>query len=136
MAKWIWRSAIVAAAILAVLISITACVLGGLAYSNLNQFNEPRLLFASGIIQPSPYVVHLAQAAAPMQVEIFEKHLGAIYRILSLTNQPHTVKLIGATWDGTNSNAVFGGSVGDGIVYEFISSSRVVVYNALNVVFN
>lgn len=125
-----------AAAVLAVLISIVACVLGGLAFSKLSHFNEPAILYASGTIQATPYVIHLGQAAAPMQMEIFERDVGSLYRIVSLTNQPHKVRLQGATWDGVNNMATFGGSVGDGLLYEVISASRVVVHSAINVVFS
>jgi hypothetical protein len=138
--QWVWRGAVIAAAILAVIISIVAVVLGGLAFSKVESFNSEHLIHSSGALPDSPYPLYLNQAALPLNMELpldLSNRVGNIYRVWSLTAQPHrlTIAASGATWDGTNRIATFGGAIGDGIVFEVTAPNRIVVWTVNNVVF-
>lgn len=131
---WIWHGATLAAAILAVLISIVGAALGGLAYTEVVKFSGETLIYSSGTLPSSPYPIYLNQAAFALAMVMptdLSGLVGNVYRVWSLTAQPHTV-----TIPSTNQIATLGGAIGDGFVFEVISANRIVVWNAINVVFN
>lgn len=138
---WIWHGATLAAAILAVLISVAAIVLGALAYNNVSRFTGEVLIHSSGTLPDSPFPIYLNQAAAPLAMLLpidLGNRVGNVYRVWSRTAQSHTVTLAagGPTWDGTNRVATFGGAIGDGLVFEVIDTTRVVVWTSINVAFS
>jgi len=138
--QWVWRGAVIAAAILAVLISIVGATLGGLAYTNVGRFTGEHLIHSSGPLPESPYPLYLNQAALPLNLELpidLSNRVGNVYRVWSLTAQPHTLTIAasGATWDGANRVATFGGAIGDGLVFEVTAANRIVVWTVNNVIF-
>lgn len=139
---WIWRGAVLAAAALAVIAGVLGCILGGIAFSTDSHFNHPHRIRVSGEIGSTPYVIHLDQATSPLAMTLpteLSSRVGNVYRIWSLTAQPHTITIgggTGTTWDGTNTVATFGGSAGDGFVYEIISPNKIVIWSVTNVAFS
>jgi len=140
--RWIWHGATLAAAVLAVLISIAAAVLGGLAFTNVNYHNGETLIHTPGALPATPYPIYLNQAAAPLGMILpstLDGRVGNVYRVWSLTAQPHTISIAaggGITWDGVNTVATFGGAIGDGLVFEVIAKNKVVVLSVINVAFS
>ena len=129
-----------AAAALSVLLLIVAAVLGGLAFTQVYRYSSPLYPVVSGVLPPSPYVFYLNAAASPITLTLpqnLSPYVGGIYRIVSLTAQPHVIHLAqpGATWDGTSVTATFGGGIGDGIEFEVISASRIVLWSVNGVTF-
>ena len=138
---WIWHGATLAAAILAVIIAVVAIVLGGLAYTNVSRFTGEVSIHSSGALPDSPFPIYLNQAAAPLAMLLpidLGNRVGNVYRVWSKTAQPHTLTIAsgGATWDGTNRVATFGGAIGDGLVFEVIDATKVVVWTSINVAFS
>lgn len=139
--QWIWRGAVIAAAILAVLISVLAAVLGGLAYTNVGKFTGEVLISQSGPLPDSPFPIYINQAATAVNLELpidLENRVGNVYRVWSRTAQPHTLRIaaMGATWDGANRVATFAGGIGDGLVFEVTAPNRIVVWTVNNVIFS
>lgn len=136
---WIWRGAILAAAVVGVLAGVVGCIVGGIAISNTNNFNSYLPVYASRAIPVTPYAIYLDQAALPVQLTLpydLTNRIGNIYRIWSRSEQPHFIDMVQMTWDGVNNRAVFGGAIGDGLVFEVISPTRVALLSVVNVHFS
>lgn len=135
-----WTAAIFAAAVL-------ACILGGIAlgfslstYLEVNRYSTPSIVSVSGVLNYNPYVVYLAGTGAPQTMTLpndLTPYIGKVYRIWSLTNQPHRLQIsgIGSTFTGGGTIATFGGGNGDGLVFEVISKNFIAILSNTNVVF-
>ena len=140
--QWIWRSAIFAAALVGVIAGVVGSAVGGLALNGYNNQIQPLQLYVSGVLPTTPFPIYLNSAGGPMSMTMpadLSPYIGTIYRVWSKTAQPHTIVItagMGATWDGSATVATFGGAIGDGIVFEVISSNRVAVISVNNVVFS
>lgn len=133
-----WSYATFALAVLAILGVVVSCGLAGYVFSI-----QPgsATLTVSGVLPATPYTFLINSAANPITIQMPGNLNGygtaTSYAIWSLTTQQHVIQLgLGATFDGTNSRATFGGAIGDGIVFQVISSSRVAVISVNNVVFS
>ena len=138
---WIWRGAILGAAIIGVLAGITGCIVGGIAISNSNNFNSYAAIVYSGPLPETPYAIYLDQAAIPLQMTLpgdLTSRVGNVYRVWSRTTQPHSIVFptgVGTTWNGVHTKAVWSGAIGNGLVFEVIGPNRVGVVAAVGVSF-
>lgn len=133
-----WNYATFALAILAVLGVAIACGIAGYTYGQMPASNS---LVVSGLLPTTPYTFLINAAANPITLQmpgnLQDYGTATPYAIWSLTAQQHVIQLgLGATFDGTNTRATFGGAVGDGLVFQVISATRVAVISVNNVVFS
>lgn len=137
--RWKARGAIIAISVLAIIVAAVAIGLAGFAISHNNNESGPRLLYISGPLPSTPFVTYIDQAAAPlaMTIPLGGFAAGNVYRIWSRTAQPHTLTLQGgATWDGVKTVATWSGAIGDGLVFEFLDSTKVGLHTVKGVVFS
>lgn len=137
----ITKGIVVSASILAVIIAVVVAVVAGFSLTYVNYFNSPVPIYNEGVLPATPYVFHLEGSGSPVVLTLpndLTDRIGNIYRIWSKTNQPHTVTITGTgtTFDGVSTQAVFGGSIGDGFTFEVISKNRIVLGIVSNVIFN
>lgn len=135
-----YRTATFAAVILAVIVAGIAIGFGIAAYSYYGYFNSPSLISYGGPLPVTPYVFYITASGSPAALTLpnnLANYVGNVYRIWSLTNQPHTITIqgMGSTFNGAATVATFGGAIGDGFVFEVISANFIRVIQAVNVIF-
>lgn len=137
---WWWGGITIAATVVCIGIAIAGIIFGYWAYTGLNQFNQPRIVYFSQFITNTPYVYYIEASGAPVVLSLpgdLTPYIGNIYRIYSNTAQPHVVQFSGptATFDAAATTATFGGNIRDGFEFEVTSAQIANVKNIKNVVF-
>jgi len=135
-----WNAAIFAASILAVILAGIALGFSIWNYGEINHYSVPTVLYTSGVLNYSPYGIYLAGTGAPQTMTLpndLSPYVGKIYRVWSLSNQPHQVQIsgVGSTFTGGGVTATFLGGIGDGFVFEVISKNFISVISSTNVNF-
>lgn len=139
---WWWKGATLAATIVAVGISIVAIIFGMWAWQSYNNFNQPTSIYVSQYLPPTPFAFYIESAGSPVLLTLphdLSAFRGNVYRIYSNTAQPHVVQIdgsTGATFDGGNRVATFGGSIRDGFEFEVTTSNIANVKFVKNVIFS
>lgn len=129
--------AIIGLAVFALLCSGIALLLAGLQYGEVNNHVYPYYVKTSMAMPSSPYAIYLGKdSGATIELTLssdLSNYVGKVYRVWSLSDKPHKIISGSATFDGGNHVATFGGSIGDGMVFEVISASRIVMISSTGV---
>jgi len=138
--QWIWRTAILAASILAVIIAVLAIVFGYWGWNGVANYNSPMIVRGSGFFPNSPNVFYIDSAGVAATLTLpsdLTNYVGNVYRVWSRTSQMHVVRLsAGTEFVGGSTIATLQGNIGDGFVFEVLSASRIIVWpSPINVVF-
>jgi hypothetical protein len=138
---WWWKTAAIAATIVAVGISIAAICFGYWGWTGFNNFNQPTSIYVSQFLPPTPYPFYIEGSGMVLVLTLpsdLSAYRGNIYRIYSNTAQSHIVQIAsgGAKFDGITTTATFGGQIGDGFDFELITSKFVNVKFVKNVIFS
>lgn len=81
--------------------------------------------------------INIAAVAAMTLPGDLSSYLNNKICVISKTAFAHTITMAaGATWDGANTIATFGGAVGDGICFHVFSSTQVQVQHVTNIGFS
>ena len=133
------RNIVIAVAVFSLIISVVAVVLAGIAYSYIF---SPSNISVSQPFPTSPNPIYITSAANPITLILpndMTPYVGNVYRVWSETAQPHTVSIsagtLTSTFTGGATLATFGGAIGEGFVFEVISSSRAVIWTVNGVTF-
>ena len=138
---WYWVTLLFGATAVCVVVAIIASILGYTAWSSVNKFNQPVVVYTSQMLQPSPYAIYIDASGAPATLTlpaVLDGYFGNVYRIYSNTAQMHVVRISagGATFDGGTRTATFGGDIRDGFEFEVTSGTIANVKSIKNVVFS
>lgn len=88
-------------------------------------------------IGPKTQYINVAAVAAMTLPGDLSSYLDDPYCVISKTAFPHTITMgAGATWDGANTIATFGGAAGDMICFHVFSSTQVAVGPIQNIAFS
>jgi hypothetical protein len=107
--------------------------------SNVNNHTSPKYIYSDMNMPSSPYAFYLGKDSTvtvdlTISANDISNYIGKVYRVWSLSNKPHTITCgSGITFDGVNSKATFGTDIGDGIVFEVISTTRIAVISVSGV---
>jgi len=138
--EWIWKTAIFAASVLAVLLAIVAIIFGYWGWNGVSNYNMPAIVRGSGFFPNAPNVFYIDSAGIAATLTLpsdLTNYVGNIYRVWSRTSQMHVIRLsVGTEFIGGSTVATFQGNVGDGFVFEVVSATRIIVWpSPINVVF-
>lgn len=114
-----------------------ALLLAGLQYGEVNSHVYPYYVKTSIAMPPSPYAFYLGKdSGATIELTLssdLSSYVGKVYRVWSLSDKPHRVISGSATFDGGNHIATFSGAIGDGMVFEVISDTRIAMISSTGV---
>lgn len=134
---------ILGALIFWVLATVACLVVASQAYKNANHVQSAQFYQSSGVLDQTPFAHYLDSTGSAMAMVLendVSGRVGRIYRIWSRSARAHTVTILNGarstTWDGVNKKATFGGSIGDGFVFEVIDKDKIAVLSVTNVVFS
>lgn len=125
-----------------VVLAGTALLLAGLQYGEVNNHTSPKYIYSDMNMPSSPYALYLGKDSTvtvdlTISASDISNYIGKVYRVWSLSNKPHTITCgMGITFDGVNSKATFGTDIGDGIVFEVISITRIAVISVSGITFS
>ncbi len=130
-------AAIIGLSVFALVCAGIALLLAGLQYGEVNSHVYPYYVKASMPMPPSPYAFYLGKdSGATIELTLssdLSSYVGKVYRVWSLSDKPHRVISGSATFDGGNHIATFGGAIGDGMVFEVISGTRIAMISSTGV---
>ena len=136
-------SIIVAAFILCLCATVTSVVIASISIGKSDNDQSSKTYLTSGLLDQTPFSHYLDSTGTHLAMNLendLSVRVGRIYRIWSRSAQPHTVTILNgaqtSTWDGVNKKATFGGSIGDGFVFEIIDKNKIAVISVTNVVFS
>lgn len=134
------NNAIIALSVLAIVVALIAILLNGLQYTEVYNATTPKYVSTSQPMTSTPYAFYMGGANVPLNLQIpndLSTYVGKVYRVWAIdVGHQHTVSSGTATFDGFSKLATFGGAIGDGFVFEVISTNRIAIISATNVVFS
>ncbi len=135
------RNIVISVAAFALVIAVLSAIMTYYAYSEAYRYSQTAQIYVSSELPISPYTFRVGGSATLVELTLpnnLAPYIGKIFRIWSVSPQIHTLTIMGtgSTFDGSSTVATFGGAIGDGFVFEVVTSNLIVVISVNNVVFS